>query len=115
MNYTEIVLLGPTLSAKVDLYWFGSDNPITLISITGVDDFWLKSWLMNEVKLSLIHSFIRSFNHSSIYKLMTYAYDTMTTYNICPGYDVKLHPAVLHLVLSLCRSLTRSLAPLKYC
>jgi len=35
----------------------------------------------------------------------------------CPfglGYDVKLHPAVLHLLLLLCRSLRRSLAPLRY-
>jgi len=30
------------------------------------------------------------------------------------GYDVKLHPAVLHLLSSLCRSLRRSLAPLRY-
>jgi len=31
-----------------------------------------------------------------------------------PGYDVKLHPVVLHLMSSLCRSLGRSLAPLRY-
>jgi len=30
------------------------------------------------------------------------------------GYDVKLHPAVLHLLSSLCRSLRCSLAPLRY-
>jgi len=30
------------------------------------------------------------------------------------GYDVKLHPAVLHLLSSLCRSLRRSLALLRY-
>jgi len=29
-------------------------------------------------------------------------------------YDVKLHPAVLHLLSSLCRSLKRSFAPLRY-
>jgi len=37
----------------------------------------------------------------------------MTSYT-CPGYDVKLHPVVLHLLSSLCRSLWRSLAPLRY-
>jgi len=30
------------------------------------------------------------------------------------GYDVKLHPAVQHLLSSLCRSLRRSLSPSRY-